>query len=312
MPFPILILLFSYLGLQFLLSGPFIQLTVNIISFRLFKFRWLTPGILLPGLWVWARHFTIFFPGELGTDIVHAKGSFVHFRISFSNLFKGKLIFRGVNVRSFHMDYTNRVESRKKIEYLPKRGRIQFKLEKVSHSSIDIEDKTLTPVFNIQIRDIKIENGVLDAGSPLEILFRSRMGSCRLGREGLLRTGTLKGGDRGYLTLSGITWGELAGLEIIPLPLFKKQVHLTLEFRHIDEHHTDFEGTLLHTGLGEEEESETYPFRFGVDWNDFNLPFDLALRKLIMELFLQTKLEGLMARTLQTIAKGIRLFLGKD
>ncbi|TGK02794.1 hypothetical protein EHQ53_12490 [Leptospira langatensis] len=312
MPPSITFLLFAYLGLQFLLSGPFLQFLVNIFSYRLFKFRWFTPGILLPGLWVWAKHFIIHFPGELGTDIVHAKGNQIHFRISFAKLFKGKLIFKGVNIRSFHMDYTNRVDSRKKIEFLPRRGRIQFRLEKVAHSSIDIEDRTLTPVFTIQIRDIRVENGLLDAGSPLEILFRSRMGSCRLGREGLLRTGTLRSGDRGYLNLSGITWGELAGLEIIPLPLFKKQVHLTVEFRHIDENHTDFEGTLVHTNPEEEGENETYPFRFGVDWNEFNLPFDLALRKLIMELFLQTKLEGLMARTLQTIAKGIRLFLGKD
>ncbi|MFB5649082.1 hypothetical protein ACE5IS_00405 [Leptospira wolffii] len=312
MPSFIVFFFIAYLGLQLLLSGPAIQLIVNVFSYRLFKFRWLTPGILLPGLWVWTKHFILHFPGELGTDIVHARGNFIHFRISFSKLFKGRLIFKNVNIRSFHMDYTNRVESRKKIEYLPKRGRIQFRLDKVGHSSIDIEDRTLTPVFNIQIRDIRLEQSVLDAGSPLEILFRSRLGSCRLGREGLLRTGTLKSGDRGYLTLTGITWGELAGLEIIPLPLFKKQVHLTVEFRHIDDYHTDFEGTLVHTNPEEETDSETYPFRFGVDWNEFNLPFDLALRKLIMELFLQTKLEGLMARTLQTIAKGIRLFLGKD
>ncbi|EQA35688.1 hypothetical protein LEP1GSC047_0981 [Leptospira inadai serovar Lyme str. 10] len=307
-----IVLLFVYFGIQVLLSGPVLQLIVNIISFRLFKFGWLTPGIIMPGLWVWARSFTIYFPGELGTDIVHAKGSFLKFRISIAKILKGKLIFLGVNIRSFHMDYTNRVDSRKKTPYLPGRGRIQIKFEKVTHSSIDIEDRTLTPIFNIQIRDIKIENGLLDVGSPLEILFRSKMGSCRLGREGMLRIGTLRNGDRGYLNLSGITWGELAGLEIIPLPLFKKQVHLSVEFRHIDENHTDFEGTLVHSSVSPEEHSESYPFRFGIDWKEFNLPFDIALRKLIMELFLQTKLESLMARTLQTIAKGIRLFLGKE
>ncbi|TGK20796.1 hypothetical protein EHO61_02710 [Leptospira fluminis] len=303
---------FFYLGAQIFLSGPILQVLVNIVSFRLFRFRWLSPGILLPGLWVWARTFTVHFPGELGTDIVYAKGSFLKFRVSIAKLFKGKLILKGVNLRSFHMDYTNRIDSRKKTPYLPRRGRIQIGFDKVIHSSIDIEDRTLTPIFNIQIRDIKIENGLLDVGSPLEILFRSRTGTCRLGREGILRIGTLRSGERGYLNLSGITWGELAGLEIIPIPLFKKKVHLSVEFRHIDEDHTDFEGTLVHTPQNSEEDSESYPFRFGADWKEFNLPFDIALRKLIMELFLQTKLESLMARTLQTIAKGIRMFLRKE
>ncbi|PJZ71415.1 hypothetical protein CH373_02640 [Leptospira perolatii] len=308
----LLVLIYTYIGVQFLLSGPFLQLIVNIFGFRIFKFKWLSPGVLLPGLWVWARTFLVHFPGELGTDIVHAKGSFLNFRISFSRLLKGKLVLKGVNVRSFHMDYTNRIDSRKKTAYLPKRGRMQVRFEKVGHTSIDIEDRTLTPTFTIQIRDIRIENSVLDIGSPLEILFRSKIGTCRLGREGLLRVGLLRSGDRGYLSLSGITWGELAGLEIIPIPLFKKNVHLSLEFRHLDENHTDFEGTLVHTSTGEAEVSESYPFRFGVDWRDYNLTFDIALRKLIMELFLHTKLESLMARTLQSIAKGIRLFLKKD
>ncbi|MBM9579292.1 hypothetical protein JWG45_19290 [Leptospira sp. 201903070] len=306
-------LLILYAGLQFLMSGPVIQLLVNFFSFRHFKFKWSSSGILLPVFYVLSKNFTIEFPGILKTDQVYTRISSLNFQIDFFSLFKGKLRIPSSYFRNFHMDYTNIVSPHKKIGLMPKRGRIIFQNMKIENGSISIVDKTLTPTYSIQLRDIAIEGGYMDSGSPLELLFRTKSGSCRLGKRGTLRIGVLAGETRGFLSLSDITWSELAGLQVIPLPFLKNRVQIYVEFKHINEDQTSVEGTLIHFAPNSNDKPEqSYPFQFVIDWKNYNLPFDLALRELILELFLKIKLKGVMTRTIQSVAKGLYSIIGRN
>lgn len=305
-------LLVVYAGLQFAMSGPVIQTIVNFLSFRHFRFRWTSSGILLPVFYVIAKNCTVEFPGILKTDQVHARISFLSLKIDVFSLFRGKLTIPSSIFKNFHMDYTNIISPHKKIGLMPKRGRIVFKNMKIENGSVSIVDKTLTPTYSIQLRDVAIEGGYMDSGSPLEILFRTKSGSCRLGKRGNLRIGVLGGETRGFLSLNDITWSELAGLQVIPLPFLKNRVQIYVEFKHIDNGETIVEGTLIHfpPDSGDKPE-QSYPFQFRILWKNYNLPFDLALRELILELFLNIKLKGVMTRALQSVAKGLYAVIGR-
>ncbi|RHX88255.1 hypothetical protein [Leptospira stimsonii] len=306
-------LLILYAGLQFLMSGPIIQLFVNFFSFRHFKFKWTSSGILLPLFYVISKNCTIEFPGILKTDQVYTRIASLNFQIDFFSLFKGKLRIPSSYFGNFHMDYTNIISPHKKIGLMPKRGRIILQNMRIENGSISIVDKTLTPTYSIQVRDIAIEGGYMDSGSPLELLFRTKSGSCRLGKRGSLRIGVLAGETRGFLSLSDITWSELAGLQVIPLPFLKNRVQIYVEFKHINEDQTAVEGTLIHFAPNSNDKPEqSYPFQFVIDWKNYNLPFDLALRELILELFLKIKLKGVMTRTIQSIAKGLYAIIGRN
>ncbi|RHX95975.1 hypothetical protein DLM76_03160 [Leptospira yasudae] len=306
-------LLILYAGLQFLFSGPILQLLVNFFSFRHFKFRWISSGVLLPIFYVISKNCMIEFPGILKTDQVYARVSSLNFKIDFLSLFKGKLRIPSSLFKNFHMDYTNIISPHKKIGLMPKRGRIVFQNMKIENGSISIVDKTLTPTYSIQLHDIAIDGGYMDSGSPLEILFRTKSGSCRLGKRGNLKIGVLGGETRGFLSLSDITWSELAGLQVIPLPFLKNRVQIYVEFKHINEDQTAVEGTLIHFGPHSHDKPEqSYPFHFTIDWKNYNLPFDLALRELVLELFLKIKLKGVMTRALQTVAKGLYAIIGRN
>ncbi|EMY79385.1 hypothetical protein LEP1GSC060_2481 [Leptospira weilii serovar Ranarum str. ICFT] len=306
-------LLIVYAGIQFLVSGPVLQLLVNFFSFRHFKFRWISSGILLPVFYVISKNCTIEFPGILKTDQVYARVSSLNLKIDFFSLFKGKLRFPSSIFKNFHMDYTNIISPHKKIGLMPKRGKIVFQNMKIENGSISIVDKTLTPTYSIQLHDIAIEGGYMDSGSPLEILFRTKSGSCRLGKRGTLKIGVLAGETRGFLSLSDITWSELAGLQVIPLPFLKNRVRIYVEFKHINSDETTVEGTLIHFAPHSQDKPEqSYPFHFTIVWRNYNLPFDLALRELVLELFLKIKLKGVMTRMLQTVAKGLYTIIGRN
>lgn len=231
----------------------------------------------------------------------------------FFSLFKGKLRIPSSIFKNFHMDYTNIISPHKKIGLMPKRGKIVFQNMKIENGSISIVDKTLTPTYSIQLHDIAIEGGYMDSGSPLEILFRTKSGSCRLGKRGTLKIGVLAGETRGFLSLSDITWSELAGLQVIPLPFLKNRVRIYVEFKHINSEETTVEGTLIHFAPHSQDKPEqSYPFHFTILWRNYNLPFDLALRELVLELFLKIKLKGVMTRMLQTVAKGLYTIIGRN
>ncbi|WP_061223509.1 hypothetical protein [Leptospira weilii] len=309
----LLYLLIIYAGLQFLVSGPVLQLLINFFSFRHFKFRWFSSGVILPIFYVVSRNCTIEFPGILKTDQVYARVSSLNLKIEFFSLFRGKLRISSSIFKNFHMDYTNIISPYKKIGLMPKRGKIVFQNMRIENGSISIVDKTLTPTYTIQLHDIAIEGGYMDSGSPLEVLFRTKSGTCRLGKRGFLKIGVLEGEMRGFLSLSDITWSELAGLQVIPLPFLKNRVRIYVEFKHINSDETTLEGTLIHFAPHSQDKPEqSYPFHFTIVWQNYNLPFDLALRELVLELFLKIKLKGVMTRMLQTVAKGLYTLIGRN
>ncbi|AXR60488.1 hypothetical protein [Leptospira mayottensis] len=309
----LLYLLIIYAGLQFLVSGPVLQLLINFFSFRHFKFRWFSSGVILPIFYVVSKNCTVEFPGILKTDQVYARVSSLNLKIDFFSLFRGKLRISSSIFKNFHMDYTNIISPYKKIGLMPKRGKIVFQNMRIENGSISIVDKTLTPTYTIQLHDIAIEGGYMDSGSPLEVLFRTKSGTCRLGKRGSLKIGVLDGEMRGFLSLSDITWSELAGLQVIPLPFLKNRVRIYVEFKHINSDETTLEGTLIHFAPHSQDKSEqSYPFHFTIVWQNYNLPFDLALRELVLELFLKIKLKGVMTRMLQTVAKGLYTLIGRN
>ncbi|ALO27576.1 hypothetical protein [Leptospira borgpetersenii] len=302
-----------YAVFQFLVSGPVLQLLINFFSFRHFKFRWFSSGVILPILYVVSRNCRIEFPGILKTDQVYARVSSLNLKIEFFPLFRGKLKISSSIFKNFHMDYTNIISSYKKMGLMPKRGKIVFQNMRMENGSISIVDKTLTPTYAIQLHDIAIEGGYMDFGSPLEVLFRTKSGTCRLGKRGSLKIGVLEGETRGFLSLSDITWSELAGLQVISLPFLKNRVQIYVEFKHINLDETILEGTLIHFAPHSQDKPEqSYPFHFTIVWQNYNLPFDLALRELVLELFLKIKLKGVMTRMLQTVAKGLYMIIGKN
>jgi hypothetical protein len=310
--------------IQALAWGPASQFWLNRFSRGYYMIKWSEGGFHLWKLEVSIRNFHLVFPGkERKTDQIDLKIPYIKAKISLQRLFKGKILIYDVYLDSPRLDYINIIPSNDKLYLIPNRGHLIVEKIRINDGLIRIEDRVLVPTYKILLSEIYLDGGCLDVGSPIEILFRSTYGRCKLGNGNLLID--KKSDGTGFLNLFGVSWSELAGLKIIPVPILSNKIDLKVDF-HIDEEKEiiHLSGTLQNLNkktenldlskekTNEEEKKLLNSFHFDEKLSDLAMPFDLALRKIIIDLFISLRIKGLVNYTFHMVTKGlINIFSGK-
>jgi hypothetical protein len=304
--------------------GPASQFWLNRFSRGYYMIKWSEGGLHLWKLEVSIRNFHLVFPGkERKTDQIDLKIPHIKAKISLQKLFKGKILIYDVYLDSPRLDYINIIASNDKLYLIPNRGHLLINKLRINDGVIRIEDRVLVPTYKILLSEIYLDGGNLDIGSPIEVLFRSTYGRCKLGNGNLLID--KKPDGTGFLNLVGVTWSELAGLKIIPVPILSNKIDLKVDFKIDDAKDViQFSGTLQNLNknsnnpevskekVDDEAKKLLNSFHFDEKLNDLALPFDLALRKIIIDLFISLRIKGLVNYTFHMVTKGlINIFSGK-
>lgn len=279
---------------------------------------WKGGGIHFPWMVFGISEFRIFFPGHNQTDIIEITSEKVVGRLSFSNLFLGKIVFRHLDLKKPKGSYINRQPSEEKVEHLPKRGLVLIENANIDGGELYIEDRNMTPIYKILLADIFVKNLNMDSGCPMTFLFQSEYGRCKIGEKGRLFVEKSDPTD-GVITLTGATWTDLAGLKIIPLPILNDRIDLRASFQNFYSQDTvSVKGTLRNSERSDSSAQELLThiesqdtkdrassFRLEINWSEYALPFDLALKKLLLEIFHKLKIKGVVGFTIHTVTRGI-------
>jgi hypothetical protein len=307
-----------FFTLQFFLSGKFLHWILNKISKGNCTIDWEGGGFHFPFMYFVMRKFRIFFPGVNQTDIIEITAREIRGRLSFTNLIRGRFLIRNSVVEEPKARYINRQPSEQKVELLPRLKLFLIQNTNIEKGELYIEDHNMTPIYKITLSEIFVKNLNMDCGAPLSFLFQSEYGRCKLGSKGRLMV-EKDSNDHGFLTLTGSTWTDLAGLKIIPLPIINDRIDLRAEFSNdytndivtakgtmrSSEVRDDFAQELLTNVESEESKNRASSFQLKIDWNEYALPFDLALKKILLEIFQTLKIKGVVGFTIHTVTKGI-------
>jgi hypothetical protein len=203
--------------------------------------------------------------------------------------------------------YLNKISSKDKIDLLPPVGKIKIRNAYLRKINFNIEDRAVFPTFKIRIDDINLTRANFDFAQSLEVLFKSRRGSCKIGLGKII---TERRGKNGVLRIKGLTLGEIISLDYVPIMPFNEKIYMIAEF--VNEkgitkisgnvgrlmHQEDAEKTLDHNEL-----KQKIAFGFQVKWEEYRLPFDLGLRKLLNTLVSGTIIGGVVDKTLDIISR---------
>ncbi|MCC6274579.1 MAG: hypothetical protein IT569_01855 [Leptospiraceae bacterium] len=306
---PIITGIIIFLIIQALLCGPVLESILNALFFRYIHFQWKSTGFILPVFYFYAKDIRLEFTGYNMSDLVHIEGERLSGWVNPLYLLIGRIRLNSVVMSGFKMRYLNRVSSYKKIRFLPKRGYFKIQNSKLENTEIFIEDQTMTPHYKLNLSNIHVEGLNMDVGTPIDLLFKSRKGSCRIASGELKTELFLK--KTGLITLSGITWGELSGLKIIPIRLLENKVDLKAEFFHENSESMQVSGELarIPKELTEDDsqvnDRGNFPFHFNVAWNEYALPYDMAFRRLISQILKGILVRGVMSFAIKKVTRGI-------
>jgi hypothetical protein len=310
--------LFFFFSLQFFLSGKFLHWFLNRISKGVYRVDWIGGGLHFPLMYFRMREIRIFFPGKDKTDIIEITAKELKGRVSFTNLIRGKFVIRHADLIQPKGTYINRQPSEEKVELLPRRGLILIQKANIENGELYIEDRNMTPIYKIQLSQIFVKNLNMDCGSPMSFLFQSEYGRCKLGDKGRLFV-EKSDETKGTITLTGATWTDLAGLKVIPVPILNDRIDLRAQFvNHYAEESVSVKGTLRNSDTSDhfaqelltnvesqDSKDRASSFRLEILWSEYSLPFDLALKKLLLEIFVKLKIRGVVGFTIHSVTKGI-------
>lgn len=300
------------IAFQALLYGPVLEKVINGLFFRYIYFSWNSNGFILPFFYFKATGVKFEFLGYNGSDKAVVEGDRISGWINPLGLMIGRIYIHSLNLTNFQLTYINRTSAYKKVKYLPAKNRLKIIHSSIIDSRIFIEDRTFMPVYKINLTEINVEDWNMDSGTPVNLLFLSKKGYCKIG-SGELKIGLIDE-KNGRLSLQGIKWSELAGLRVIPLPLLKNKIDLETDYHHHEKNTMEFLGRVgqLPAGIIEGNTADsTGPqgrklnFRFTINWDEYALPFDLAFRKLITQLLVGLRVRDVVGLTIHSVTKGI-------
>ena len=210
------------------------------------------------------------------------------------------------------LKYINRIPSIQKLKYMPREGKVILPFANIRNGRIEIEDRTVFPLYRVTIENIDIENSNIDLGIPLKLIFDSEYAYCKIDSGDILSS--CENGE-GSLQVQGVTWGKLINLDILPIGFLKNKIDLDVSFSH-SKNSTTFIGTLGQIDRNPlKQETILDPkklnYKFKIDWSDYQMPFDLALRKMIYQLLNGLNYGGAFTITLSLIAESITKILTK-
>ena len=301
-----------YLLLQVLLLGPVIVLIINVFFKKFLVIKMQSSGLILPFFIFYARDFEFKTSGFNKTDIVKLKAQKIFFWINPFYLIVGQIRISNFEITGMEMKYVNRIPSIQKIKYMPPEGKVIIPSANIRNGRIEIEDRTVFPLYKVTIENIDLENSNIDLGIPLKLIFDSEYAYCKIDSGDILSS--CENGE-GSLQVQGVTWGKLINLDILPIGFLKNKIDLDVSFSH-SKNSTTFIGTLGQIDRNPlKQETIIDPkklnYKFKIDWSDYQMPFDLALRKMIYQLLNGLNYGGAFTITLSLIAESITKILTK-
>jgi hypothetical protein len=301
-----------YLLLQVLLLGPVIVLIINVFFKKFLVIKMQSSGLILPFFIFYARDFEFKTSGFNKTDIVKLKAKKIFFWINPFYLLVGKIRINHFQMLGMELKYINRIPSIQKLKYMPREGKVILPFANIRNGRIEIEDRTVFPLYRVTIENIDIENSNIDLGIPLKLIFDSEYAYCKIDSGDILSS--CENGE-GSLQVQGVTWGKLINLDILPIGFLKNKIDLDVSFSH-SKNSTTFIGTLGQIDRNPlKQETIIDPkklnYKFKIDWSDYQMPFDLALRKMIYQLLNGLNYGGAFTITLSLIAESITKILTK-
>ena len=262
--------------LQILCYGPVLKRLLRRAFGKYVSIGFRGRGLLLPLLYFEARAFKILAPGGPHHDRNYFEARKIRFRIDPFFLLIGRLRMVRLVMEEPYLEYINRMESHKKNRYLPPRHRVEWKGASIRNGHVFVKDETMTPVYQIELTEIEVDNMDMDVGTSIDFLFRTERGEAKMASGSIELTGQP---SRGTITLRNIYWKEIANLESIPFPSGRLQLNA---------YHTGgSSGRRVQGALGQHNADGTEDavnFAFDIDWNDYRLTLDLGLQKLIDEI----------------------------
>lgn len=260
----------------------------------------------IPLLIFYGRNIHIVVTEKKDSDSANLKIGSIFFALNPLKIFIGKIYLEHFHLYRTHLFYLNRIPSKEKIKYLPPVGRVRIYIRRLENCSVDVEDRTVFPVYRNTIREIELKNGRMDAAVPLTVIFFSDYGRCRIGSGDIVTE--MRTDLHGMLKIQGITWGELINLEGIPIYPLKTPMELTVDFHHETKvsHFRGLVGNYHSEGTEETPEVITVSgkkhtklgFKFTVKWDEYRLPFDLGLKKIVYQIFTGTLIGNVVDSTI--------------
>lgn len=303
---------YVYLIFQILFLGPVLVLIINVFFKKFLVIKMKSTGIIFPFFLFYARDLEIKTSGFNKTDIVKLKVRRIFFWVNPLLLLIGKVRIYNFRMIDFEMKYVNRIPSIQKMKYMPPLGKITIKSGIIKNGNIDIEDRTVFPLYKVVIENIDIENSQIDLGIPLRLIFDSEYAYCKIDSGDILSS--CENGS-GSLQVQGVTWAKLINLDILPIGFLKNTIDLDVSFTH-SKYATTFEGTLGQINRNPiKQDAVTEPkkldYKFQIDWSDYQMPFDLGMKKMIYQLLVGVNYGGAFNLTINLIAESVAKILSK-
>lgn len=279
-----LCLVLLFLCLQYLLSARVLARLLTRRFGERFAISMRGPGFILPILGFSARRFRLMVHGSPQIDRVFFQADRISFLIDPLLLLFGRLRLVRLRIDNPYLEYVNRIDSFRKNRYLPRRHRVEIKSGRIRNGFVTVRDETRTPVYRMELREIELDGMDVDVGTPVDLLFRTRRGSARIGSEGLIEIGETRGG--GFIRLRGVTWGEISSLPNLPFAGGR----LALAAYHTGGSSGRKVQGQVGPGdstageLASDQEGQAAVFEFDIDWNDYAISIDLGFQKLIGEI----------------------------
>jgi len=281
--------------LQLLMYGPILCSLFNRIWPGRMELSFRGPGLILPFFFFYARDFRFILHGNLERDRAAVFIKRVRFYIHPLLLLIGRLVLRKLDLEGPVLHYFNRQPSHEKTAYLPERHRLEIQRGTVHQGHLYVVDESYSPAYVIELHEIDLENADLDAGTPVDLLFRTGRGRARWGG-GRLEIG--QSGSRGYLRLWGTSWSQIAGRR--EALFMQSKIGLLLEHEGGTEERR-IQGVVGNIAARREAGSlfdranlrPEISFSFRFSWADLKLPFDLGIQVLIGKMLESTSARGL-------------------
>ena len=302
------ILIFVFI--QILLLGPIFTFLINLLLKKYAKIDFNKSFFFLPFFIFFGKDLKISTFDRERLDEVELSIQYLFFFLNPFYLLIFRIRFYLTIFYNLHMKYINKVPSIDKIKLLPPVNLVYFRYSFLLRASMEIEDRSVFPIYKTNITDLNLYNTHFDPSIPFALLFHTRKGHCKLG-SGHIRVSQKK--EIGSLSLQGVTWGELISLQDLPIGLLNNELNLKADFLNLKKE-THITGFLNFEKLDPEQTiagvKKNLPFSFRVNWKDYKLPFDLGLKKVISQMLLGLNYTGIFSFTIRLIVSGInKLFL---
>lgn len=251
-----------------------------------FEIQFSGIGFFIP-FYFFAKNVYIKFNYKEEYDYFELSCKKVQFVINPIYLFKKQLILEFLSMEYPNLYYENKYNSYKKINLLPKMNQIIIKNFSIKQGNISTIDYMLPGPYQFYLTDINCLIRKIDVSIPVSLLFFVENGSAKIDSGDLkIQHSKTRFKPSGSIVLKNIKWTKILGLS---LPFVGTAFDLFVYFTHESDEEVIVSGYLHVLGTKEEQkehiQKEGIPFIFHINWEEFRLPIDLGLQKLIEKIF---------------------------